>query len=385
MTGLSFAHTRGCFGITKGGGPPGPPTIKRGIIVKDRKTKEGLLSRQDLLEATHLSPQALTIYEEAGYVSEAKVSDGVKYYSEETVGIIKAMEQCLGRCANLQEAHEIALRGMASKKRRGNEADSSQLQTIDPKKIKTHPRFQGLLTIDEDLAEDLSADMTVEGYYRSIPIVLATWPGQKEPVLIDGHTRVPAAIKAGVPKIPYVVETFDDIDGALEYIAKVQTHRRPTDDWVRYQLITELDRPLERGGDRRSEQAKSNTPAGGLETPRKTSAERTADLVGCSARTVERARRIRKDGTPEILEALRNREMTISQAENAIIKKAQAEAEKNTGEQSSDAESENSLVHVTDEYRAVLSQMEGTLYEHVNKAVKMYIRWLRDKGRLPKE
>jgi hypothetical protein len=351
--------------------------------VKDRKSPKRLFSRQELLDTTHLSPQALKKHEEAGRVTAAEVSGGVKYYSEETVGIIKAMEQCLGRCANLQEAYQIALQGMALKKRRSSEADSSPLQFIDPREVKTHPRFKGLLSIDEDLAESLSADMTVEGYFLSQPVVLGRWPGQEDLVLIDGHTRVAAAIKAGVQKIPYSVETFDGIEGALEYIAKVQTHRRPTDDWVLYQLITELDCLMERGGDRKSEQAKSKGPDGPLETRHATSAERTAALVGCSGRTVKRARRIRKDGTAEILEALKNREMTINQAEQAVASKDKTHHKTET--EPSFVESENCLVQVNDEYRGVLSQVEGTLHEHVNKAVKMYIRWLRDKGRLPEK
>jgi len=365
---LSFAG-RGYLGKRNG--------IKRGIIVKEGKPQERLLSRGELLEATSLSAKALKKYEEAGFVSAEKFSGGINYYSEETVEIINAMEQCLGRCANLQEAYQIAHRGMISKKRRRGEADSSQLQTMDPKDIKTHPSFEGILSIEEDLAENLTADMAVEGYYLSIPIVLATWPGQEEPVLIDGHTRVRAAVKAGVHKIPYVVETFDDLNGTLEYIAKVQTQRRSTDDWIRYQLIGELDCLMDRGGDRRSEQAKSKGPHGPIETKPATSAERTAGLVGCSARTVKRARRIRKDGSTEILEALRNRKMTISQAEKALTKKI--------GEESRVGEKESFKVHLTAENLAALRQLEGPLNDHVNKAVSGYIRWLRKKGRFPEE
>jgi DNA-binding transcriptional MerR regulator len=353
--------------------------------VNEDKSKEKLLSRQEILKATHLSSKALNVYEKAGYISGADVSDGVKYYSQETAELIKAMEQCQsGRSANLQEAYKIATQGSALKKRRSSEADASaQIKTIDPRKIKTHPRFKGLLSIDEDLAESLTADMVVGGYFTSQPIVLATWAGQEEPVLIDGHTRVRAAIEAGLQKIPYTVETFDNIDGALEYIAKVQTHRRPTDDWVRYQLIIELDSLMERGGDRRSEQAKSKGSQDPLEKKYPNSAERTAAFVGCSPTTVKGARRIMRDGWPSLLKALQNRKVTISQAEQEIAKRAKAD--QTTEAESQVEEKENAMVQVNEEYRDVLTQMEGTLHEHVNKAVRMYIRWLRDKGRLPKE
>ena len=133
--------------------------------------------------------------------------------------------------------------------------------------------------------------MVVGGYYESQPIVLATWPGQEEPVLIDGHTRRRAAIAAGIREVLVIIEEFSDEDGALQYVANLQTKRRPTDDWVRYQLITELDKLMDRGGDRRSDQAKSKGPRVPIETTYSSSAERTAALVGCSARTVKRARK----------------------------------------------------------------------------------------------
>ena len=253
------------------------------------------LSRKELIEETGLSTRALTQFEKAGHVEAEEISDGIKYYSEETSEIIRAMQACRGRCANLQESYQIALDGMALKKRGSGEENSSPLLFIDPREVNRHPRFERLLSLDEDVATSLAADMAVSGYYRSKPIVLGTWPGQEDPVLIDDHSRVRSSERAGIEKIPYVIETFNDEDGALEYIAKVQTQRRSTDDWVRYQLICELDSLMERGGDRRSEQAKSNPPDGGIETRRTTSAKRTAALVGCSERAVERARRIQKE------------------------------------------------------------------------------------------
>ncbi len=351
--------------------------------MKKGKSPQKLLSRQELLEATGLSSKALKQYEEAGYVAAAEVKDGVKYYTEETSELIQAMTRCLGRCANLQEAHHIALQGLAQKERRGREAESAQLQFIDPTKVKLHTRFEGLLRIDEDLAENLSADMAVGGYFHSQPIVLATWPGQEEPVLIDGHTRLRAATKAGVPKIPYVVEKFRDIDGALEYVAKVQTQRRPTDDWVRYQLICEIDSLMDRGGDRRSEQAKSKSSQEPIETKYANSAERTAALTGTSPATVKRARRINRDGWPSLLEAMQNREMTITQAEKAIAEKAKTGPI--TEEELQVEENKKPMVQLTDANFEVLEQLDETVHYHVNKAVRMYIRGLQKMGRLPKE
>jgi DNA-binding transcriptional MerR regulator len=389
MTRLSFAHTRGYLGIRNGGGRRGhmrtPRTIKRGIVVKGKKSKEGLLTENEFFNATGLDEKTREVYERGGYLKPAQVSEGIKYYSAESVDFVKAVKKYTAKGLQLSDAYEMVIQGVSSKKRRNRRAGEDPQNTIDPRKIKTHLNFEGFLEINADLLGSITADMAANGYYESKPVVLATWPGQEDPVLIDGHTRMLAAIDAGIEKIFFVIEEFEDEGAALSHAMNLQAKRRTTDDWVLFQLIERFDSLMERGGDRRSEQAKSKGPAGPTETKHATSAERTAALVGCSPRKVKRARRIRKDGTSEILEALKNREMTISQAENAIIKKAQAEAENNTGEQSSDAESENSLVHIEGEYREILSPLEGTLHHHVNIAVSWYIRWLRRQGRLPEE
>jgi DNA-binding transcriptional MerR regulator len=332
-----------------------------------------------------LDEKTREVYERGGYLKPAQTLKGVKYYSAESVDFVKAVKKYTAKGLQLSDAYEMVIQGVSSKKRRNRRAGEDPRNTIDPRKIKTHPNFEGFLEINADLLGSITADIAANGYYESKPVVLATWPGQADPVLIDGHTRVDAAIDAGIEKIFFVIEEFEDEGAALFHAMNLQAKRRTTDGWVLFQLIERFDSLMERGGDRRSEQAKSKGPPGPTETRHATSAERTAALVGCSPRKVKRARRIRKDGTSEILDALRNREMTISQAENAIIKKAQAESEKNTGEQSSVSESENSLVQLNGEYRAVLSQIEGTLHEHVNKALKMYIWRLPRQGRLPEK
>ncbi len=287
---------------------------------------------------------------------------------QELVEIEEAVKTNLGRFANLREGRKIARKGLSLKKRRSEEADSGKVQTIDPKKVKFHPGFEGLLSIDQDLEESISADMVMESYYLSQPIVLATWPWQEELVLIDGHTRVKSAIRSGIKKIPYVIERCANIDGALQYVASVQTKRRPTDDWVLYRLISELDSLMDRGGDRRSDEAKSRRSTDPVETQYKNSAKRTAALVGTSDTTVKRARRIRKEGKPEILEALKNRKMTISQAARAIANKGQCNEAK-----AQVTQNQEGMVQLNAENLAAIRELGGTRHEHVNEAVRQYI------------
>ena len=362
-----------------------PRTIKRGIIVKDRKTKEGLLSRQDLLEATHLSPQALTIYEKAGYVSEAKVSDGGKYYSQETVGIIKAMEQCLGRCANLQEAHDMALQAVALKARREEQASNIRVSegdhhgTINPKKIKTRPTFEGLLPIDEDTLEEIARKMALYGYYESEPILLGKWPGLDHYVVIDGHTRRRAAIKAGIKKVFYVTQEFESESAALEHAMSLQTDRRITEDRHIFQFIERYDILMERGGDRRSKKEKAKPTGVGIAGGRSASAHRTASLVGCNYKKVEKVRRILKDSPATIHNAVRTGKMTINKAYNVTVEKGKSTKE------AAAKQAKPWMDQLTNENRADLNELGGDLQQHLNRAVSGYIRWLRKTGKFPEK
>ncbi|MGB6064763.1 MAG: hypothetical protein WBG50_08130 [Desulfomonilaceae bacterium] len=273
------------------------------------------------------------------------------------------------RYANLTEARHINRKGRLLRERRSTEAYSGQYPTIDPTQVKFHDSFKELLSIDQDLVESMRYDMDVEGYKLSLPIVLATWPGQEEPVLIDGHTRVEAGKRSGIEKIPYSIERFDDIEGALEYVATVQAKRRHTDQWVLYQLIIAVDSPMDRGGDRRSDEAKSKGPNGPIEMQWRNSAQRTAFIVKTNETTVKRARRIHREGTPEIIQGLRERKMTISQAEKAII---------NAKTKKTDAESEviqnkDNLVSLTDDNLAALKKLGGNRHDLVNTAVAEFV------------
>ncbi len=273
----------------------------------------------------------------------------------------------LGRCANLKEREQIVTEGSSLKKRRRAEADSGHYATIDPRRVKYHDRFRGLLSIDEDLVDSMSVDMAVEGYKLSKPIVLGTWPGQEELVLIDGHTRVQSAIRSGIKKIPYTIERFDDIDGALRFVASIQTKRRQNNDWVVYKLICELDNTMDRGGDRRSEKAKSKGPDGPIETQYKNSAQRTADIVGTNETTVKRARRIQREGTDKIIQAIRDGKLKISQAVNAIINA------KKTVVESKAIQDKDNLVALTDDNLAGLKELGGNRHAVVNTAVAEFI------------
>jgi ParB-like chromosome segregation protein Spo0J len=337
--------------------------------VTDSESGDRCLTRYDL------SPGVLAKWEKNGWIKRDKSSDGSDDYSEATVEFVNSMlHYQYENKVDLTQAYQMAVKAAALKKRRNelaaetNEGDGKALKSMDPNKLTTYPTFENALTIDRQLLEDITRDMRHNGYRPSEPIALCYWEGLEGEVVHDGHTRRLAAIAAGIAKVPVVIEKFADEMAALEDFVKRQLKRRKNDPWVRFQMIIALDSVMERGGDRRSEDAKSKTPGGVIEKKGKTSAKRTATLVGCSPRMVDRVRRIRKAAKPEILEALKNRKMKISQAEQAIAnkekpKKARAQVTQN----------QEGMVKLTDENLAALKELKGTRHEHVNAAVRQYI------------
>jgi hypothetical protein len=332
-----------------------------------------LIDQVDLAHRTGVSYDALEKYQKAGYISPVSEVDDIPKYTLESVAIVRAMNLCMRhRRVDLTEAYEMARRGMSEKKRRSEElarikeGQDDHHGVVDPNKIVKHPRFETLLRIVEKVLESITMDMGVNGYDPLQPVLMATWDGLKKSVLIDGHTRVQAAIEAGVSEIPYVIREFDDELAALLHTTKLQKDRRLTSSGDKFRLFESIDALAKRGGDRRSKRAKSKPPDGGIEKKPSLSARWTAAAVGWTVRMVERARRVRDQGTPEILEAVRNDEMTIGNAEKAI-------AERKYGAKSPVKKNDAAMVQLNDENLAALKELSGNLHEHVNAAIKQYI------------
>ncbi|MEW6141448.1 MAG: hypothetical protein AB1733_24765 [Thermodesulfobacteriota bacterium] len=212
--------------------------------------------------------------------------------------------------------------------------------------------------------ESVTADMVRTGYLETERVVLGLWPGLVHPVLIDGHTRQAEAIAAGIPWIPYLVVEFPDEISALRFAMSVQSKRRPRKDDVIFRLIERHDAVMRRGGDRRSQDEKSMPTHVGIESGRSASAHRMANILGSNRGKVEKARKILKDGTPEIHDAVKNGKMTTNKAYNLVIKKPLVR--RRSGD-----------IKLKPWTLAALRELGGSIEDHVEAAVKWYVEWLR--------
>lgn len=189
--------------------------------------------------------------------------------------------------------------------------------------VKTSAPFNELFDIKEEVVEAIAEHMRGYGFDFARPIVL--WADKK--IVIDGHTRLEAARRAGLVQISCREFPFRDEDTALAYAIHNQRNRRNMTEAEILRCIEALDRRKSHGGDRRSEDFIASSEAlkdeeGELKSSGKRkakSAQKTAEIVGTSRAKVEKARSVLAD--PEEKEAVLDGKKSIHQASRAVKEK----------------------------------------------------------------
>ena len=113
-----------------------------------------------------------------------------------------------------------------------------QLKERETSLIQTRPPFSNLFQIDKNTLVAVKERMEKHGYDNAFPLIL--WGD----VLIDGHTRLKAALLAGIEKVPIEVKEFDNEKDALRYAIHNQRDRRNMGDAELLRCIREVDMPM---------------------------------------------------------------------------------------------------------------------------------------------
>jgi hypothetical protein len=95
-------------------------------------------------------------------------------------------------------------------------------------------------------------------------------------------------------------------------------------------------------------------------------------LIGCNFRKVERIRKIRRDGWPEIQEDVRNDRLTINKAYDTIRKGELGEEENNSRKLSAGQIKVLKSV-LTEETFVALEDLDGDIATSVKKAVEEFL------------
>lgn len=188
-----------------------------------------------------------------------------------------------------------------------NNYDKSPIRFIAPSDFITKEPFSTLFSHNKAMVTSISATMKKDGYDLAYPVVCSEVGG----FVVDGHTRIASAKKAGLKLIPFINRKFTDDDDALKYAISCQRNRRNLTDAELIKCVEELDKRKKQGErtDLAQHCAKSDSGK---------SSSATAELLNVSPRQVEKIRSIIDNAPKEIKEAVSSGEMSINQAEKEI-------------------------------------------------------------------
>jgi ParB family chromosome partitioning protein len=173
---------------------------------------------------------------------------------------------------------------------------------------------------------------------------------------------------------------FSTEDEAIDYAIHLQRDRRNMTDAELMACISALDQRRERGGNRRTEEARSNTQDCVIEKP-KSSSKETAEKLGISARKVEQARTIEDHADPDVKEAVQSGEMSINKAYNETQKRrkeskgepVQAQPQNSETEDEVDESQQDTTVKLLERHYTSLLELGGSVDDHVAWAIDMYL------------
>ena len=108
------------------------------------------------------------------------------------------------------------------------------MDRMKPTEIRTHETFVNLFPIKTEVLSKIEEHIKENQFLISHPLDLATWEGQKEPVCLDGHTRLQAAINLGLDDVPVITHELNSENEALELAIHLQRNRRNMTDagWI---------------------------------------------------------------------------------------------------------------------------------------------------------
>ena len=88
--------------------------------------------------------------------------------------------------------------------------------------IKIDPEISGIFKISDEIRDEIKQRIEKFGYDKSQPVVVQKGTN----ILLDGHTRLDAAKRAGLAEVPTVEMEFENRDDAILYTFERQAIRR---------------------------------------------------------------------------------------------------------------------------------------------------------------
>lgn len=164
--------------------------------------------------------------------------------------------------------------------------------------IKTDPEIARLFDYQEKMVDEVCRSIMKKQFDKSQP--LSVWKDESgKIVLVDGHTRLAAARKAGLKEVPVVEMEFAGKDDAILYTFERQVIRRNLSS---DEILTAVEL-IRKPGDEKGKEV-----------------ELLARRLGIGSATVSRAKKVLKEAPAAEIAAIRRGEKTIGEVHKALTK-----------------------------------------------------------------
>jgi ParB-like chromosome segregation protein Spo0J len=183
--------------------------------------------------------------------------------------------------------------------------------------IRTKHTFSSLFNINEKTLDDIIQNMKEYGYDPAFPLTL--W----EDVVIDGHTRLMAALTCDIFEVPVFQKEFANEKEALDYAIHNQRARRNLSEAELLRCIEAIDKPMSKeeagakGGTSNFESKNAKIIPSHIET---------AETLGIGQSKVSDARTVLKDETAK--KEVESGKKTIAAAAKDVREKNKPKKEK---------------------------------------------------------
>ena len=168
-----------------------------------------------------------------------------------------------------------------------NAGNNYLVKSMRVQDIKIDPEISEIFKINEKVRQEILQNIKKFHFDKSQPLTIQKGTN----TLLDGHTRLSAAIEAGLDEVPVVEREFDDRAAALMYTFERQAMRR---NLTNAEIIMAADMMPER-----------NHKGDG------SAAKQLAERLCLSESTINLAKKIAKEASPEVLRAVKNGDMSI--------------------------------------------------------------------------
>lgn len=173
--------------------------------------------------------------------------------------------------------------------------NTDKIKWIAIEKIVIDPELKGIYKQEEKEIVNISEDMKINDYNPANPLTLS-----QDNVIVDGHTRYLAALRAGLKKVAVIYKYFDSRQEMLSYAYAQQLNRRNLSDseiFLSYQKLKALT-------DENGKKAKTDVEI--------------AEQLQISPRQVAKMKEVEKKASSETMDKIISGETTVNKVYNEI-------------------------------------------------------------------